>query len=371
MKTFHTGLVVGKFAPLHSGHQLLLDEADGACDRLVILSYSDPEFPGCSPAQRERWLRGLYPGALVCVLDAARLAAWCDAMQVPRVTLPHNAAPDDLHRRFVGWLLQAMLDVEVDAVFTSEAYGEGFVRVLNQLQTRQTSIVHIEVDRARARIPVSGTAIRRDVHANRRFLHPSVYSDFVERIAILGGESTGKTTLAQAVAEQLQTSWVPEYGRELWEVRGGRLEFQDMLQIACEQIRREESARMTAARFVICDTTPLTTMLYSEAMFGRADPALAQLAGRSYKHVFLCEPDFAFVQDGTRRDGAFRARQQAWYVRELGRLAVPFHPVGGPVAARVEAVLGVIDRVAAGRKQCSPMTDVATAPAWALRSGRD
>lgn len=339
MKTFRTGLVVGKFAPLHRGHQLLLDHAARACERLVILSYSDPEFPGCGPARRERWLKSLYPSAIVRVLDDVRLAAWCDATGVPRVGLPPNDAPDDVHRRFVGWLLQAMLNVEIDAVFTSEAYGDGFVQVLNELRTGPAPIVHVEVDRARSQVPVSGTSIRRDIHASRQFLHPSVYSDFVERVAILGGESTGKTTLARAIAQRLATSWVPEYGRELWIAQEGRLEFPDMLRIACEQVRREESARATATRLVICDTTPLTTMLYSEAMFGRIDSALVDLAGRSYDYTFLCEPDFDFVQDGTRRDEAFRARQQCWYVRELRRREISFQTLSGSPEARVEQVL--------------------------------
>lgn len=342
MKTFRTGLIVGKFAPLHRGHQVLLDEAERACDRLVILSYSDPEFPGCGPQRREHWLQSLYPDAMVRVFDGAGLADWCDATGQPRVALPPNDAPDDVHRRFVGRLLQAMPDVEVDAVFTSEAYGDGFAQVLNEMRLGRSPIVHIEVDRARSRVPVSGTSIRRDVHANRHFLDPLVYSDFVERIAILGGESTGKTSLAKALAERLETRWVAEYGRELWEAKGGRLEFPDMLRIAREQLRREQAACKSATRFVICDTTPLTTMLYSEAIFGRVDPILVDLAGRPYDHIFLCEPDFDFVQDGTRRDQAFQILQQRWYAAQLGKRRIPFQLLSGALQARVEKALGSI-----------------------------
>ncbi|MFN7609366.1 MAG: AAA family ATPase, partial [bacterium] len=268
--------------------------------------------------------------------------AWCGANDMPRVELPANDASDDVHRRFVGWLLQTMIEVEVDAVFTSEAYGDGFVEILNQMQAGRTPIVHIEIDRARARVPASGTLIRGDVHANRHLLHPLVYSDFVDRVAILGGESTGKTTLARALANRLATSWVPEYGRELWEAQGGRLGFSDMLKIAREQVKREESAAMTAARFVVCDTTPLTTFLYSEAMFGKVDPRLVELVDRHYDFVFLCEPDFGFVQDGTRRDKAFQSDQQRWYLRELSKRGMAFQTLCGSVDARVERVLSSI-----------------------------
>jgi HTH-type transcriptional repressor of NAD biosynthesis genes len=63
-----TGLVVGKFAPLHKGHEALIAFAQAQCDRLVILSYSKPELPGCPPDRRAVWLAALYPDALRLVL---------------------------------------------------------------------------------------------------------------------------------------------------------------------------------------------------------------------------------------------------------------------------------------------------------------
>jgi HTH-type transcriptional regulator, transcriptional repressor of NAD biosynthesis genes len=44
-------------------------------------------------------------------------------------------------------------------------------------------------------------------------------------------------------------------------------------------------------------------------MFGQAAADLVQLAQRRYDTMFLCSPDFPFVQDGTRRDAAFRMRR--------------------------------------------------------------
>ncbi|MGY0612555.1 AAA family ATPase [Luteimonas sp. A501] len=340
MKAWGTGLVVGKFAPLHRGHQLLLDQAAAACERLVILSYTRPEFPGCGPARRERWLRQLYPQASVLVLDDARLARWCADRGAARLALPDNAAGDETHRRFVASVLREMLGLRVDAVFTSEAYGPGFARALGGLQG--APVAHVEVDRARVRVPVSGTRVRADVHAHRHLLDPRVHADFVERIVLLGGESTGKTTLARALAARLGTTWVPEYGRELWEARGGRLEYADMLLIARAQVEREDAAAAGVARYLVCDTSPLTTLLYSQAMFGRADPELARLAGRPYAQVLLCEPDFGFVQDGTRRDPEFQAGQQAWYGRELASRGIAFERLRGSPGDRLRQVEEVL-----------------------------
>lgn len=178
-------------------------------------------------------------------------------------------------------------------------------------------------------------------------------------LALLGGESSGKTTLARALAQRLGTAWVHEYGRELWEARDGALEEHELLDIAVEQIRREDEALPRAHGWLVCDTTPLTTLGYAHWTHGRADPRLAALAMRRYDRVLLCEPDFAHVQDGWRREAAFRDEQHAWYLARLQAGDTPWLRVGGPVSERVNAVLAWLaqdQRLAAleGQDTCTP-----------------
>lgn len=336
-----TGLVVGKFCPLHRGHEALIAFAQARCDRLVILSYSKPAFPGYPTDLRTRWLEALFPDAVRLVLDDAVLAAFARRTGTEARLLPHNDAPDDVHRDFTAWVCLAMLEVVIDRVFTSETYGDGFAAAMTRYFRANAgtshTIEHIAFDPARAQHPVSGTRLRKggDVAG---FLSDPVRASLVRRVGLLGGESTGKTTLAAALAARHGTSWVPEYGRELWEARGGVLVFEDLLAIATEQIAREDAALPPAGRPLFCDTTPLTTALYSQTLFGRIDPQLAALARRSYDHLFLCAPDFTFVQDGTRRDAAFRQMQHDWYRRTLDEAGVSFTLLAGRVEARLAQV---------------------------------
>jgi HTH-type transcriptional repressor of NAD biosynthesis genes len=340
-KRFNRGLVVGKFSPLHRGHELIINRAIEDCSEVFLLCYSKPEMPGCDAARRARWLSTRFPTTRRVVVTDERLKELVKAGDGPR-EVPHNDADELTHRRFCGFLCERVLGVTVDAVFTSEDYGDGFAIELTRLFRERNptlpAVTHVLVDRDRTGLPISGTQVRQDIHAHRNWLAPEVYASFVQRVCLLGGESTGKSTLAEALACALFTVNVTEYGRDLWEAKSGGLVFEDMRHIAEVQVRREEDAALRANRFVFCDTSPLTTLFYSHHLFGKAEPSLERLAERSYDFTVLCAPDFAFIQDGTRQPEDFRMRQHEWYVSELSRRQMPFRLVTGSLEKRIDQV---------------------------------
>lgn len=105
-------------------------------------------------------------------------------------------------------------DALVDAVFTSEGYGDELARRLGAM--------HVAVDPGRSSAQVSGTAVRGDLAGHWRHLSPPVRRGLALRVVLLGAESTGTTTVAEALAERLRgrggawarTAVVAEYGRE-------------------------------------------------------------------------------------------------------------------------------------------------------------
>lgn len=346
-RRFRRGLVVGKFSPLHRGHELVIKHALADCDEVLIISYTVPEFPRCPAAVRERWLAELFPQTRRLVIDAAGLAVRCAERGLTPRTIPDNDAGDEPHRRFCAWLCHAILDFHPDAVFTSEYYGDGFAAVLGECLSAETgasrTVNHVCVDRQRSTEPISGTMLRANPHAKREFMSPVVYADFVERVCLLGAESTGKTTLAEALAIAHGTAWVQEYGRERWMEKDGQLDFSDMLRIGRQQIALEQRMAREASRWLFCDTSPMTTAFYSEAMFARVDEQLLELASRAYDRIWLCAPDFGFVQDGTRRDLAFRDRQHAWYLAELNRRGLSYEVLAGSHDQRMARAAALLE----------------------------
>lgn len=337
-KRFQRGLVVGKFSPLHRGHESIINRAQEECDEVFLLSYSKPEMPGCEATRREQWLSAIFPNARHLAVTDERLRQWVKQGEGP-LEVPANDADETTHRRFCGFLCQRIFGVTVDAVFTSEDYGDGFAKELTrhfrERQPKCPTVKHVLIDRSRQKLPISGTMLRQDIHAYREWLSPLVYASFVQRVCLLGGESSGKSTLAEALAQEFDTFHVAEYGRELWDTRSGVLVFEDMRHIAEVQIRREEAAAMRANRFLFCDTSPLTTLFYSNHLFSKVEPALERLAERRYDFTILCAPDFSFVQDGTRQPETFRLRQHEWYLNELAERGIAYRLVTGSLEARI------------------------------------
>ena len=165
------------------------------------------------------------------------------------------------------------------------------------------------------------------------------------RVAILGAESSGKSTLAEALAARYGTVWVPEYLREFVDTRG-RVPFEsDQYPIARTQLEREDAAAARATRFLFCDTTPLMTALYSRQYWGRVDPQLARLDSRhDYALTLVTAPDSPWEPDGLQRESE-EVRQQVhrMLLDTLAARAIPYILLEGELAQRmrqVEALLG-------------------------------
>jgi HTH-type transcriptional regulator, transcriptional repressor of NAD biosynthesis genes len=335
-KAHRLGLVVGKFSPLHLGHEYLIEQALGQCDDVLVLGYSQPVFPGCERVRREAWFTARFPQVTAHMIDDDWLQQRCRERGLPWRPMPDNDAPDAIQQAYLSWLLQGPIDARPDAMLASEPYvfpcAERLSRDLGH------AVQGVCVDFYRTRHPFRASTIRGDIHAHRHALSSQVYRDFVRTVVFLGGESSGKTSLAKRLAEKHGTAWVVEYGRELWDRQNGVLTLADLLHIAATQIEREDAQRLEARRYLFCDTSPLTTLGYAGWMFAEQPDELQRMARRSYDLVVLCEPDFSFVQDGTRRDETFRREQHRWYEQSLQVLGMPFVRARGPLAERIETV---------------------------------
>ena len=346
------GLVVGKFLPPHAGHRAVVEATARAADEIAIVVVDHPgEHP---PAEaRAAWVRRLHPAATVAVLpDLCEHDGPC-----PPACSPTWAAA-----------VEAELG-PMDVVGSSEAYGDPFAAALGA--------VHLAVDPARVRIPISASAIRRDLANGWRWLDPVVRAGLVRRVVVLGAESTGSTTLAADLAEALRTPWTHEHGRAVSEERAAAGTFgtwsrRDFLDIAAAQAALEDAAVAAVADapawtppprradlaplgpLVVCDTDVLATFVWSERYLGAGVPEVltAGLARPPLLYV-LTEPDIPFVQDGLRDGEHLRLRMHDRFVEILAGQPTPWIAVHGTRERRLAAVLDAL----ADRARTSPALD--------------
>jgi NadR type nicotinamide-nucleotide adenylyltransferase len=171
------------------------------------------------------------------------------------------------------------------------------------------------------------------------------------RIAVYGPESTGKTQLAERLAAHFGAPLVTEYARERWEAQGGVLALDDMLPVAREQWRREDEAVARADKLVICDTDALTTMLWSDLLYGTCPEELrrgAEKRCRDYALYLLLDIDVPFTPDPQRcfPDPGDREKCMRIWRGALERRHLPFAVIRGDWPAREAAAIAAIRSVA-------------------------
>jgi len=152
------------------------------------------------------------------------------------------------------------------------------------------------------------------------------------------------------MAMEMDTLFVSEYGRTLCEKQNNNLTYDDLLRIAKTHVANEELSAGLANVYLFVDTSPLTTLFYSLHLFGLVDPELQWLSQRQYDLIFLCAPDFPFVQDGSREGGHLREHQHQWYVTQLDECRVAYLLLEGDIETRVQKVKHILATTVKNRK---------------------
>jgi HTH-type transcriptional repressor of NAD biosynthesis genes len=315
-----TGLTLGKFAPFHKGHQLLIERAISRTDHLVVIIYDAPETTTVPLPVRSEWIRRLYPTVEV-------IEAW-DGPSVVGNTPEIMKTQED-------YILRLLAGRRITHFFSSEFYGDHVSKALRAEDCR--------VDESRAMVPISATEIRNNPYPMRHFLSPEVYSDLVTKIVFLGAPSTGKTSLAKALAREFATDWMPEYGREYWEThqKDRRLSLEQMVEIAEGHIQREDAKTLNSNRFLFVDTDATTTFMFSRYYHGSVHPRLAELASNTrfrYDLFFLCGDDISYEDTWDRSGRVSRTLFQKQIRADLLSRKIPFIDLKGSRARRVETV---------------------------------
>jgi NadR type nicotinamide-nucleotide adenylyltransferase len=154
------------------------------------------------------------------------------------------------------------------------------------------------------------------------------------RVCLTGPESTGKSTLAQRLAEWAGTEWVPEASRVYAERKAAPLTAGDVGPIALEHVMLADAAaervRRRGAALLVLDADLLSTVVYARHYYGSA-PAWVERAERKRRAdlYLLCDVDVPWVADGIRDRPGNREEMFALFARALARRHAPVVRVRG------------------------------------------
>lgn len=165
-------------------------------------------------------------------------------------------------------------------------------------------------------------------------------------IALLGGECTGKTTLARALAEHFGAGFAPEYLREWCATHARTPRREEQAGIAAEQARQIDVVARRH-RLVFCDSTPLLTALYSQHYFEDTSllPDALVWQGRCALQL-LCAPDLPWEPDGMLRDGPqARAHLDQLLRNTLTGADLAWTEVTGDEKQRLAAAIQAVQRL--------------------------
>jgi NadR type nicotinamide-nucleotide adenylyltransferase len=169
----------------------------------------------------------------------------------------------------------------------------------------------------------------------------------VKRIVLTGAESTGKSTLAQALSQYYGEPCSREFVRNYVEQVGRELNAEDLDPIARGQLAMEDAACRQAQRLVLHDTNILSSIIYASYYFDTeiewVNHAFLQ---RDYTLYLLCMPDICWVADaGQRESPEARDRLHALFKQRLDTLQLPYVEIHGTREERLSQAMRAIDRV--------------------------
>ena len=147
------GFTIGKFAPLHKGHQFLIETALNEMDKVIVVVY-DTDVIDVSTEKRAEWIKSIYPEV--------------------EIRLAHNppskyGLDDESVNIQMEYLYNIIGNEKVTHFYSSEEYGAYVAKYMN--------IVDRRVDNKRIKVPIHASQIRNSLENNKEWVHYNVYND--------------------------------------------------------------------------------------------------------------------------------------------------------------------------------------------------
>ncbi|MCE3280579.1 MAG: metabolism ATPase/kinaselike protein [Bacteroidetes bacterium] len=174
----------------------------------------------------------------------------------------------------------------------------------------------------------------------------------IKRIALLGPESTAKSTLAEQLANHYNTVWVKEYSREYLAQLNRKYTINDVLTIAKEQLENENKLIKNANQLIFADTELIISKVWCEDVFNSCPDWIKEnLIPNKYDLYLLTFPDLEWISDPVRENPHRRTFFFEWYERELVAIKARYEIIKGTGADRLNNCITNVENFLADTKK--------------------
>jgi NadR type nicotinamide-nucleotide adenylyltransferase len=168
----------------------------------------------------------------------------------------------------------------------------------------------------------------------------------IKKIAVTGPESTGKSALAQLLADHYLTVWVPEFARVYLLQQDRPYNYSDILKIARGQRKSERALAKIARKIMFSDTELLVTKIWCDVKYGVCHQwILDGIEMQSYDLYLLCDVDLPWEPDPLREHPDSRKYLFDLYRKELDERKLNYRVVSGLDDARFKNALGFVEEI--------------------------
>lgn len=282
---FEEAVICGKFIPFHKGHELLFDTAKalGVRKLYVVIGVENSTIP---VDVRKKWIREYTTLPIEFIPDKVFSSQ-------EETDVNGTIISQVWWNNWTNYVKEFVNTGEKVCVISSDLYGKEIARRLD--------CQWVPVDPERFNYPIRGSVIMQDLRANWNMLSDKAKPYFTKRIAFLGPESSGKTTLVQTLQKLPNVSCVHEWGRTV-DVYKGDLTKEDFSRIFAMQ--NMFINKFSDTPYLISDTEAITTFIFYKIFFGDNEEVEKLKDYYVQQNDIYCyillKPSIPFVDDGTR-----------------------------------------------------------------------